>query len=190
MQAKISKGNIKTGRIPAVSLPPIKSCGNCNHCKDKCYAIKSYRQYPATKNAWDHNYDFAQKDLPAYILSVRDYIVKHKPKYFRWHVSGDIIDNSYLQGIKFVADYCKDTKFLIFTKMFDLNYGRLPKNLSVIFSLFPGMKKPRRRLPRAYAIESGDPIPKNAVECQGNCETCGICWSLKELKTDVFFYMH
>ena len=34
---KISNGNAKLGKIPNISLPPIKACGNCEECKKDCY---------------------------------------------------------------------------------------------------------------------------------------------------------
>jgi len=49
---KISNGNTKLGRIPNISLPPIKACGKDVPCKSDCYALKAYRQYPATRKAW------------------------------------------------------------------------------------------------------------------------------------------
>jgi len=41
MKVKISIGNTKMGKIPSVSLPPIKSCGNCKDCASKCYANRA-----------------------------------------------------------------------------------------------------------------------------------------------------
>ena len=187
---KISAGNTKTGKIPAVSLPPIKSCGNCRYCRNKCYALKSYRMYPAVKNAWDSNYDLWKTSPMDYYLQLHEYLNKYKPGFFRYHVSGDIPDQLYLDMIKTLARDHKDTKFLVFTKMFDFDYRNIPGNLSVVFSLFPGMKKPRKSFPTATAINKGDAIPENSLDCPGNCETCGMCWNLKETGKNVYFHMH
>jgi len=49
MKISISDKNSKLGKIPNISLTPIASCPNCSTCKSKCYALKAYRQYPASK---------------------------------------------------------------------------------------------------------------------------------------------
>jgi hypothetical protein len=33
-------------------------------------------------------------------------------------------------------------------------------------------------------------IPKGAIECHGNCETCGLCYELPRLGVDVVFHKH
>ena len=44
----ISRGNVKMGAIPSVSLPPIITCSKeaCKHCGKKCYALKIARLRP------------------------------------------------------------------------------------------------------------------------------------------------
>lgn len=190
MVVKISKGNIKTGKIPAVSLTPVKSCGNCKYCREKCYAIKSYRQYPAVRKAWDGNYNLYKRDPEGYFTGIAEYLLNSMPEFFRFHVSGDIPDQEYLDSIKELSRAFPDVKFLVFTKMFDFNYSNTPENLSIVFSMFPGMKKPTKNFPIAYAINEGDIIPDNSINCPGNCETCGVCWNLKHIDKNVYFHMH
>jgi ferredoxin len=192
MTISISRGNTKTGRIPAVSLPPIKSCGNCEACKDHCYALKAWKQYPATRKAWQGNLNLAKtsKLHMAFFTRLQSWLYDHSPRYFRWHVSGDILDQNYLQGMYTTARMFPEIRFLAFTKMFDLDYTGRPGNLQIVFSVFPGMNKPRRPFRRAYTLNEGDQVPAGAIGCPGNCETCGACWELSRIRKDVYFYMH
>ena len=97
MQVKISVGNTKMGKVPSVSLPPIKACGNCGLCKNKCYAKKAYRLYPLVKRAYDSNYELATSNHYQYFEDIKKYLKNKKPKYFRWHVAGDILNQEYSQ---------------------------------------------------------------------------------------------
>lgn len=136
---KISEGNSKLGKIPNISMTPIKACGNCKSCASKCYALKAYRQYPATKAAWDHNLDAAKNDPKTYFGDIQAYLIKSRPKYFRWHVSGDILNQEYFGHMVSIAILNPKTTFLAFTKMHSLDYSARPKNLIVRFSQWPGM---------------------------------------------------
>jgi hypothetical protein len=174
---KISKGNSKLGAIPNISMSPIKSCGNCSACAKDCYALKSYRQYPATRKAWDHNFREAVNNRDAHFLALKEDLQKRRPKHFRWHVSGDILDQDYLQRMKLLAYLCPETKFLAFTKMHGMDYSGRPSNLIIRFSMWPGMDGILRAkvagAPCAW-LQDGteDRIPKNAVKCPGSCENC------------------
>ena len=33
-------------------------------------------------------------------------------------------------------------------------------------------------------------VPKDAIECPGNCESCGMCYELDRLGRDVVFHKH
>jgi hypothetical protein len=197
MQVKISDNNSKIGRMPNISLTPIASC-RCNvPCRKDCYALKAYRQYPPTKAAWDNNYNMAKTDLAGFFSGIDQYLAsKKKPaKYFRWHVSGDIISAEYLQGMVALASKHINTRFLAFTKQYEIvnNYtGSLPANLTLIFSAWPGLNFDNpKSLPIAYMQDGTESrVPENAIECPGNCEMCGMCWQLPQIGKDVVFHKH
>jgi len=183
----ISNGNAKLGKIPNVSLPPIKSCGNCSGCSTECYALKSYRMYPTAKASWEANYKLARTNRGNYMITISQYLRKHRPSFFRWHVSGDILDQLYLNSMASLARNYPDTQFLAFTKMYHLNYANMPKNLHIVFSAWPGTNMPRKNFPIAYMQDGTENrVPSDARECPGNCESCGMCWSLKKGESVVF----
>jgi hypothetical protein len=188
---KISRGNAKLGKIPNISLPPIKACGNSEGCQKDCYALKSYRMYKEVRNAWDSNLRVATENRGQYFADIADYIGKKKPRFFRWHVAGDIIDQDYLDDMATVAGDSPDTSFVAFTKMYELDFSNLPDNLTIIISAWPG--KPLRNpygLPVAYMQDGTETRVSNAVECPGSCEECGACFDLARIGKNVVFHKH
>lgn len=184
----ISSGNSKLGNIPNISLPPIKACENCAHCKSDCYALKAYRMYPSVRKSWDENLSYYNDSPLMYFVQIRAYLTDKKPSLFRWHVSGDILNQYYLNNMVSIAITFPDIKFLAFTKMFKLNYSKCPDNLSIVFSCWVGMTKPRQKKGVAgfYWLQDGKEkrIPKKAIECFGSCENCGMCFNIAKLEVN------
>ena len=191
MKVKISDGNSKLGKIPNISLPPVKACGNCEECAKDCYALKFFRMYPTVRNAWSGNWNCYKKSPVDYWDSIRQYLSKKAPKYFRWHVAGDVVDQDYLDKMSEIARDNPDTTFLVFTKMYELNYANVPDNLSVIISAWPGKElfNPSG-LPVAYMQDGHETRVENAIECPGLCQTCGMCFQLQKLGKNVVFDKH
>jgi hypothetical protein len=192
--AKISPGNSKLGRIPNLSLIPGKDCGDVP-CKRDCYALKAWRQYPEVKAAWSHNSHLAHSNREAFFADVESYLAKRMPRFFRWHVAGDILDQSYLGQMKRLARAYPATKFLAFTKRHDLAFVNLPENLAIVFSMWSGWgdvdHARKLGLPIAWMQDGAETrVPANVLECPGNCETCGMCWQLKKIGRDVVFHKH
>ena len=194
---QISKGNTKTGRIPAVSLHPSGTCSKALPCWRDCYARKACRYSPEADKTWMRNYKLQAKPAGriAYFEQISAYVAKHRPRFFRWHVAGDIPDKDYLRHMKAIAKRHPGTKFLAFTKRHDLALGVLPGNLSIVLSMWVGFGNPNknRKQARCWVRDSKDldhRIPADALECSGNCETCGLCWELRSIGRDVVINKH
>jgi hypothetical protein len=188
---QIADGNSKLGLIPGISLVPGRDCGNCSHCIKKCYALKSYRQYENTRNAWQGNSLAARNNTAEYFASVREYVQQYRPAYFRWHIAGDILDQHYLDNMMQIAREAPFTKFLCFTKMHHLDFRGRPKNLTIVLSMWPGLAKGPKKLPRAWVQDGSEHrVPADAIPCPGFCESCGMCWHLPGLGKDVVFLIH
>jgi hypothetical protein len=194
----ISRGNRKLGAIMNVSTEPVHCCPKGIPCADGgCYALKSLRLYPKTRKAWAKNARIAKTNSRSYFSQIAEIIASRRPRYFRWHVAGDILNVSYLRQMCSIAAHNPRTRFLAFTKAFRTvnayeNREALPRNLAVIFSAWPGVRIDN---PRGHPIAwmqdgSEDRVPEDAVECPGNCETCGICFGLPKLRRDVVFDKH
>lgn len=191
MKITISKGNTKLGKLPNISLPPVITCRPGVPCTKDCYAMKSYRMYPNVRKAWDGNLAVYKNDPEDYFFQVQSWLKRNDPEWFRWHVSGEVLDDWYWGMIKCTADVFKDTKFLLFTKYFELDFHYVPENLSVVLSMWPGMDEPDIDLPRAWCQNGAETrIPAGTLECPGNCTNCAMCWNLKVVDRDVVFNKH
>ena len=139
----ISNGNSKMGKIPSVSLPSIITCRQCE-CQKKCYAAKLERLRPIVKRAYQRNLDILKRDPTTYWREVEAAIMMSR--FFRFHVSGDIPDQSYFCRMVDVAARQGHCQILCFTKKFEIvnqwlkNGMKIPKNLHMIFSGWPGLK--------------------------------------------------
>lgn len=195
---KISQGNAKLGGVPNFSTLPVRDCPSvCKRfCARKCYAVKTIKMYRTARDAWRGNGDAVRRDVARACDAVRVYCQKNRPRLFRWHVSGDLVSAEHFAQIVRVARACTETRFLIFTKAYEFVSASFPDNLSVVLSIWHGMPRgivPRRlsRLPRAFAGPCPNhPRFKRALDCPGNCETCGLCWHLKTIAKDVRFDLH
>lgn len=194
----ISPGNSKMGFIPSVSLPPITTCAAGCPCAKKCYAAKLCRIYPSVKRAYQNNLDILNNNDLDYWYQI--WQAAKTTKYFRYHVSGDIVDSTYFNWMCTTAEQIPGTTFLAFTKRYDIvnNYidifGKLPKNLKIIFSLWEGMPIANpHNLPTAAVIFKGQVPADNWKICGGNCSDCACrgvgCWELKNGET-IAFYEH
>ena len=198
LKVSISKGNAKMGAIPSVSLPPIITCPKGAPCAGKCYAAKLCRIYPNVRNSYQNNLDILQHNQGEYWRQVREAV--KVSKYFRFHVSGDIPNNAYMNELVNTAKQCPNTQILAFTKQYRIVnghifvFGALPENLKIIFSEW-GEQKPENpyNLPTSAVIFKGTEPRDDWKICGGNCTECACrgvgCWELKKGET-IAFYEH
>ena len=190
----ISKGNNKLGAIMNISLPPVVTCHNCSSCKHYCYAVRTYNRFNDTAMGWNENYILFLTDPDRYFSDISKAV--EKQRFFRWHVSGDIVNSRYLAGMIDVAIENPKVEFLAFTKAYQIINewiqveSDLPSNLHILFSAAPGVDMPNPyRVPECH-INFADPslnTYKGGAEyihrCGGNCTECAIngcgCFFLK-----------
>lgn len=137
----ISDGNIKLGNISNINLPPILACKKGVPCASEklCYAIKSFRQYPNVRKAWNENFQLYKNNPNDYYSELENYLKKKKRiNRFRWHSSGDIIDQNYFEMMKDLAKNFPKINFLAYTKNDLIDFNNPPSNLTIRFSYWPG----------------------------------------------------
>ncbi len=192
----ISNGNIKMGKIPSVSLPSILTCRQCD-CQKKCYAAKIERLRPSVRKAYGTNLHVLKTEPDTYWREVEAAVMMSR--FFRFHVSGDIPDMSYLIRMVGVAARQTHCQILCFTKKFELvnafldSGAAIPANLHLIFSGWTGLKMQNpHNLPEAHVkFKDGTTTARpDAIPCSGNCANCAItdggCWSLQNGQQIVF----
>lgn len=204
MIINISTSNKKLGKfIPSINLPPIKTCRPKTPCAKGCYACKGTWNYKNVKESLNNNLIQFGLNKDNFFNEIINYLNNGDViyKYFRWHSSGDIINLDYLKGMIEVAKKCKQTKFLAFTKRFEIvneylaSGEKIPSNLKIVFSAWDKeftFENPYN-LPIAYLEfkkkERNPLIPQNAYKCNGECQSCKVCWFLKR-KQSVKFTQH
>lgn len=192
MILRISEGNVKLGKIPSFACTPGLGCVPGVPCFKECYARKAYARYPNVRKAWDSNYKLMIENPFNLFQDFREYLHDKSPSFFRWFVSGDIPNQSFLQGMKDVALDFNHVKFLSFTKNHGLDFSGLPKNLVIIASMWSGgFGDPTLPLRKAWYQDGTETrVPADAMLCAGHCEACGLCWHLPNINRDVVFIRH
>lgn len=163
----------------------------CRVCE--CKRLRLQR----TRKAWAKNARIAKANPKRYFSQIANSIADRRPRQFRWHVAGDILSVDYLRQMCRIAVRHPRTQSLAFTKAFNVvndyeDIAALPANLVVIFSAWPRMKIDN---PHGHCIawmQDGTEgrVPKDALECPGDCENCGTCFQLPKLRRDVVFQKH
>lgn len=195
-KVKISKGNSKLGAIPSVSLPSVTTCRQCE-CNTKCYARKLERIRPNVANAYKNNLEVLQSEPDVYWREVKAAVMLSR--FFRFHVSGDILNLEYLIQMVEIARENPHCEILCFTKKYEIvnmylnTFGKLPQNLHMIFSGWIGLEMANPfNLPEAHVRyrDGSTTAREDAIECGGNCTECamteGGCWTLKNGEQVVF----
>ena len=190
----ISAGNMKLGAIMNISLPPVATCHNCSSCKNYCDAVRSYNRLPDTAAAWNENYLLFITDPDRYFNEISKAVKTQR--FFRWHVSGDIVNGSYLAGMIRVANENPKCEFLAFTKAYQIVNAAIaagaviPYNLHLLFSAAHGVDMPNPYNITECHINFADPAlntycggAEYVYRCTGNCTECAIngcgCFFLK-----------
>lgn len=190
----ISTGNSKLGAIMNVSLPPVVTCPNCSGCARYCYAIRNYLRGENVYTAWNENYLLFLTDPDRYFSEISEAVKLQR--FFRWHVSGDIVNGAYFAGMIRVALENPKIEFLAFTKAYHIVNAAIaagaviPGNLHLLFSAAPGVAMPNPyKIPEChidFEDQSQNTYHGGAEyehHCNGNCTECIIngcgCFFLK-----------
>ena len=195
-EVSISSANKKMGKISSVSLPSVVTCRKCA-CQQKCYARKLERLRPAVAAAYKRNLDVLQSDPDTYWREVKAAIMLSR--FFRFHVSGDIPDITYLIRMVDVAQRNQHCQILCFTKKYELvnDYlsggAVLPSNLHMILSAWTGLEMQNPfLLPEAHVrYRDGSTTARDDAKlCGGNCTECACtddgCWTLQRGEQVIF----
>lgn len=186
----ISSGNIKIGRVLNVSLPPMITCGKAcvGTCDHYCYDIKACNLYANTViDARARNFVLWIKDHDEYFRRIDEKMSRRrKNKYFRFHVSGDIVSAEYLDRMCKLARKHPDFVIWTYTKQYALvnEYVRthgndrnaaIPSNLTIMFSEWRGLEMNNPyNFPEFTCVftSEGEKLDSGKWVCPGNCDIC------------------
>ena len=188
LRVRISNKNSKMGEVASVSLLPFLTCPDCckTTCGKKCYAAKLANMRKQSLFAYAINTalvmcrpDVFWAQVNAAVMAVR---------FFRFHVSGDIINMDYFLHMIEIAKNNPYTEILVFTKRYSVvnewidKNGKLPENLHILFSGWKDLDPINpHNLPETNVILKGEEtFPENWKICGGNCFNCACrglgCW--------------
>ena len=192
LKVSISDGNKKIGRVMNVSLAPIVTCGSmCKYCKRHCYDIKACLQYENVRIARAKNTALAKYARQEFFDQIDKKLKNRKANFFfRWHVSGDILDGEYLNSMIQLATKYQYITFWTYTKKYAIvnrwisENGNLPQNLHIMFSQWK-VKTDDGQIkaipfPNPYNMPiftvrfNEEEPPKNMFKCAGNCDFCKV----------------
>lgn len=183
------------GAIPSVSLPAITTCAKDLPCSQKCYAARICKFRKNVRLSYENNLKILKHSPDTYWYDVEYEVTK--TDYFRFHVSGDIVDQDYFVHMIDIARRHSDTQILAFTKKYDIvnsvldNLKEFPSNLHIVFSAWPGIKMNNpHQLPVAEVIFRGQSPQNDWKICEGNCFDCASrnsgCWNIEKGETIAF----
>ncbi len=180
----ITESNSKLGFTANYSLPPLITCIDNAPCEKRCYARKLYQRRRKTLGiVWEKNLRTYHNNSELFFQSISKWIEIKQPRFFRFHVGGDIPNQDYLNGMKQLAKQHKRTKFLTYTKRYELDFRRLPSNLIIIFSMWPNwnVTPPIATMPKSW-LNTDLRKPKKAFNCTKAkmCDECRYCWNIKK----------
>ena len=200
LRVRISAANSKMGNVASVSTLPYITCPACcsETCGAKCYAAKLAALRPSVLKSYAINTAIAMLRPDIYWAQVN--AAAMAVRFFRFHVSGDILNAKYFANMVEVARNNPSTQILRFTKRFaivnewiDAN-GELPSNLHIMFSGWTNLTPVNpHSMPETNVIPRGEAAKEGWTLCGGNCFECACagvgCWTAK--RGDVIaFNMH
>ena len=196
----ISNGNSKMGAVASVSILPFITCpARCaGTCAEKCYAAKLANLRPAVLKNYANNTALAMLKPDLYWSGIKEAV--NGVRFFRFHVSGDIINGVYFGNMVSIAFANPHCEILCFTKRYEIvnkwieENGVLPENLHILFSGWNNLKPVNPfELPETNVFKTENEIRDNWLICGGNCFNCACrgvgCWQAKAGET-VAFKLH
>ena len=164
-------------------------------CAKICYALKSYKQYPNVRSAWDGNYAMTQLDtfVADFNRELRKWVKKGYTT-LRIHVSGDFYSIQYLFNILQIIVDNPDVTFYAYTKqwrdpdfVFGLTLLNMLPNCIVFASTDQETVNNKEKIPagfkEAFVVSkkkhtSNNKLilcPQQAAKIE-SCEKCGLCF--------------
>jgi len=189
--------NIKLGgKIPQLNMPYGITCRSDAPCFKECYCTHGNMAFNSVRDSHKNKLELYKENPEAFFKKIDSEMSFTSYKYFRWHSAGDIVDIKYLNLMCWLARRHKETRFLCFTKKFELvntyfDGHKKPENLIIVLSNWGNWRVNNpHNFPESYVdFGRGDEaIPRFAYVCSGNCGDCDgqHCWHMKKGDSVVF----
>lgn len=175
------------------------TCGGvCEKCKcmKECYAIKALmHQHNTCTKAWGENTLLAREDRNRFFSELDRFMWLNLVLVFRWHVSGEIMDEEYFFNMIQLAEKHPETQFYVYTKAYKIveTVGKdmegFKENFHVLVSIWHKNYSNPFGLPEFIYDDGTEPeleivphcpaVNKDGKETGVTCATCRRCWHVK-----------
>ena len=114
---RLVEGNSKLHNILIFDMPAVKTCLNCEDCKDKCYAKKAEVQYADTEIFRETNLHLFLNQPELLHELIVEQLSNTKFDVVRIHSSGDFLNQSYINFWNDIVMLFPNIKFYVYTKV-------------------------------------------------------------------------
>lgn len=167
--------------VGVFNLPAIFTCPNSTSvCRSVCYATKKYLTSKVLKFRFSNLISSFEED---FVDKISGQIKACMLRKVRVHESGDFYSQEYLNKWVKIAKNNPNTKFLAYTRSFQLDFRRIPDNFVIYFSIDRETKECPPYFHRSYLLlpDERNPFPSWKV-CKRRkrhhyCgKSCNYCW--------------
>lgn len=184
---EFSNGNLKLGKDTLIfNMSSATDCPAKEHClvKEKCYALKAEKQYPAVlpyrrrqEEAWKTEpVEKLAQDIKGIMARKR----KNKINFVRFSEAGDFKSQLDVEKLKELARNISEVTFYGYTARKDLKFQDIPENLIINGSGFKVHNK--------IIHTTKKDLYKHQYICEGNCSFCDLC--KQPLGIEIAFPIH
>lgn len=164
-----------------------------------CYARKGRYRFPNVADAMEKRYRIMLSDMDCWagrMAALLERKARGQAQYFRWHDSGDLIDQDHLDALLWIAKQLPHIEFWLPTK----EYGLVNRNVSAILAVpnlvvrvsapSVGTALPPGLLPTSsVGMGPGETFMCPAIRYnEGKCGDCRACW--KPVYRNVDYPLH
>lgn len=181
--------------------PGITCAGATTYCASHCYAKNGNFTLPSVCAALDARL-MATQDLDTFIAAMSAEIHTRHISHVRIHSAGDFYSHDYFRAWLTIAEFCPDTVFFAYTRMWRVDgwpevlpESELVPNLALWYSTDPvsGMP-PNGRV--SYILDPDHGTYHPSMPCpncrkqtdHATCATCGLCFD--KSRNAVTFNLH
>lgn len=157
-------------------------------CFERCYGRKKVFLTHDVLGRYIKNLaDSKDPDFESYVI---DQIIREKVDYIRIHTIGDFYSQAYFERWVTIARICPATKFLAYTRNWELDASNLPDNFKLYYSVDVTTTKfnptiDRRSTmffppPEVKVYAHLEPFSRPEFEgriCSSRCSHCKTCWN-------------
>lgn len=192
----LKNGNVKLGSGGVIwnyNLPRSTCLHKTEYCDKYCYAKRGHFPCPNVQKLMHTNLEETKRKDFVELMSAQITMLRYEKKIeaVRQHACGDFYSNAYYQSWCKICKKFPDIVFLAYTRNWEIDFSKKPKNFVIYNSLDPGQKKNLNKTLKlkAFVVEPGEvenetkhmapDKVRNSRVCNSHCYECKYCYTGK-----------